>query len=95
MRRIGEVSIAYPHVAYDRAGHGDGESDSQDGVGDGQRHQVTVAQEEQAGRVPPDEGSHGEDGVGKVGERKDGGGRQRSSPGAAQKTQQTSKEEDL
>ena len=62
--RIVDISEADAHVANHRAGESDGNADSQNGMGNPERIEVAVAQEDEAGDQPPDHGQHGENRVG-------------------------------
>ena len=91
-RMISEIAKANPHVANDRAGHANRKSDAQDGVRDGQRIEVAVAQKEEARCETPDERADRQDRVGQVGERKDCRSRKRGSLRAARQAQEAQQE---
>ena len=63
------------------SGNGDGDGDAQDGMGDGQRIQVAIAEKHQAGQRTPDDGERRQNRVGQVGEGKQAG-RREGRPGA-------------
>lgn len=54
-----EIAEAYSHVADDGIGESDGEGDAEDGVGDGERIEVAITKEEQAGGEAEAEGDEG------------------------------------
>ena len=65
-----EVAEADAHVVDEWSGDGDGERDAERGVRDGERDDVAVVKEEQAGDESPDECDGREDGVGQMREAK-------------------------
>jgi hypothetical protein len=62
-----EVAEADAHVAGDGVGHGDGEAHTEDAVGEGQRIEVAIAEEERAGDGSPYYGERDEDWIRDVG----------------------------
>jgi hypothetical protein len=92
---VGKVAEADAHVVTDGAGDGESYRDAKDGVGDGQGIEVTVAEEEEAGGESPEGGDGGEDGVGQVGEREEGGCREGGGEGVGKQAEETQEEEVL
>jgi len=72
--RVGEVAEANAQVADDVDGDGRRERDAEERVGEGERVEVAVAQEESAGDESPDQGEGGEDGIRQMGQGKEGCG---------------------
>jgi hypothetical protein len=91
---IVQVSEADAHVVIQWAGDGDGHADAEDGVGDGQRIEVAIAQKEKAGGETPHRCDGREDGVGQVGEREHGGGGDDGSGGGGEQAEE-SEEKDV
>ena len=69
-----EIAEADAHVVVDVVGDGDGEAHAEDAVGESERVEVAIAQEEQAGERAPDQGERDEHRIGDVGDGEEDGG---------------------
>jgi hypothetical protein len=70
MRWVGEIAEPDEHIADDRAGQRNRDRDSEDGMRQGQRVEVSIVQKEEARGKAPDQGEDGQDGIGLDGRAK-------------------------
>jgi len=75
-RMIVEITETDPHVTMQRVGYSHRDTKSHDAVGYAERVDVAVTQKQDAGDDSPDKSDGGEDWIGQVREREDGGGRE-------------------